>query len=112
MKKRHDFEPEREDDKLQAMKPDRSEFTPAEWRVIEQHRSPRAVQAFLRKLTYNHEEEGEGKPSFREVLKRKRAHCLEAALTAAVILEQYGYPPLLLSFESADELDHVVYLFQ
>jgi hypothetical protein len=94
------------------MKPDRSAFTPAEWRLIEQHRTPKAVQAFLRKLTYNHEEEGESQRSFREVLKRKRAHCLEAALTAAVILEQHGYPPLLLSFESADELDHVIYLFQ
>jgi len=94
------------------MKPDRTAFTSAEWRIVDKHRNPRAVQAFLRKLTYNHEEEGDSQRSFREVIKRKKAHCLEAALTAAVILEQHGYPPLLLSFESVDELDHVVYLFQ
>jgi hypothetical protein len=94
------------------MKPDQTAFTSAEWRIVEKHRNPRSVQAFLRKLKYNHEEEGDSQRSFREVIKRKKAHCLEAALTAAVILEQHGYPPLLLSFESVDELDHVVYLFQ
>jgi hypothetical protein len=40
------------------------------------------------------------------------AHCLEAALSAAVILEQHGYPPLLLSFESIDELDHVLFVYR
>ena len=41
-----------------------------------------------------------------------RAHCLEAALSAAVILEQHGYPPLVLSFESIDELDHVIFVYR
>ena len=40
------------------------------------------------------------------------AHCLEAALTAAVILEQHRYPPLLMSFESVDELDHVMFVYR
>jgi hypothetical protein len=40
------------------------------------------------------------------------AHCLEAAITAAAILEQHGYPPVLLSLESVDLLDHVLFLFQ
>ena len=37
---------------------------------------------------------------------------MEAALVAAVILEQHGYPPLLLSLESWDKLDHVIFVFQ
>ena len=37
---------------------------------------------------------------------------MEAALAAAVILEQHGYPPLLLSFESADHLDHVLFVYR
>jgi hypothetical protein len=37
---------------------------------------------------------------------------MEAALAAAVILEQHGYPPLVLSFESIDELDHVLFVYQ
>ncbi|MBX9569708.1 MAG: hypothetical protein K2X77_12500 [Candidatus Obscuribacterales bacterium] len=94
------------------MLPDRSSFTAAEWRVIEKYRTPRQVQKFLRELSYNREEEGDSQYSFRQVLQRRKAHCLEAALVAAVILEQHGYPPLLLSFESVDELDHVIFVFQ
>ena len=37
---------------------------------------------------------------------------MEAALTAAVILEQHGFPPLVLSFESIDELDHVIFVYK
>jgi hypothetical protein len=40
------------------------------------------------------------------------AHCLEAALTAAVILEQHGFPPTVMSLESIDELDHVIFVYR
>jgi hypothetical protein len=33
-------------------------------------------------------------------------------MTAAVILEQHSYPPLLVSIESQDRIDHVLYLFK
>jgi hypothetical protein len=45
-------------------------------------------------------------------VRRREAHCLEAALAAAVILEQHGYPPLLMSLESQDKLDHVIFVFR
>jgi hypothetical protein len=94
------------------MKPDPSEFTRAEWDIIQRHRTPRRVQAYLKSIPYNFEKKGETLVSFRQVVKRKSAHCLEAALAAAVILEQHGYPPLLLSFESVDQLDHVLFVFK
>jgi hypothetical protein len=50
--------------------------------------------------------------SFRGVVRHHTAHCLEAALAAAVILEQHGYPALVISFESIDELDHVIFVYQ
>jgi hypothetical protein len=50
--------------------------------------------------------------SFRGVVRHHTAHCLEAALAAAVILEQHGYRPLVISFESIDELDHVIFAYQ
>jgi hypothetical protein len=50
--------------------------------------------------------------SFRGVVRHQTAHCLEAALAAAVILEQHGYPPLVISFESVDKLDHVIFVYQ
>ena len=50
--------------------------------------------------------------SFRGVVGHQTAHCLEAALAAAVILEQHGYRPLVISFESIDALDHVIFAYQ
>jgi hypothetical protein len=89
-------------------------FTPAERRLIARLRSPAAVQAWLNQLPYNTEPPPERATlrSFRGVVRRGTAHCLEAALAAAVILEAHGYPPLVLSFESIDELDHVIFVYR
>ena len=75
-------------------------------------RTPSAVQAWLNAMPYNDEVGGETQRSFRGVVRTGRAHCLEAALSAATILEQHGYPPLVLSFESIDLLDHVLYVYR
>jgi len=89
-------------------------FTAAERRVIARLRTPAAVQHFLNRLPYNNEPAPGGATlrSFRGVVRTGTAHCMEAALAAAVILEQHGYPPLVLSFESIDELDHVLFVYQ
>lgn len=93
-------------------RPALSEFTAAERRIIARLRTPLAVQRYLNALPYNNESEGETLRSFRGVVRHGTAHCLEAALAAAVILEQHGYPPLVLSFESIDELDHVLFVYR
>ena len=87
-------------------------FTAAERRVIARLRTPAAVQQWLNHLPYNTEAGGETLRSFRGVVRNGRAHCLEAALSAATILEQHGYPPLVLSFESIDLLDHVIFVYR
>jgi len=87
-------------------------FTPSERALVRRLRTPRAVQRWLRSLPYNWETRGETLRSFRGVVRRGTAHCLEAALAAACILERHGYPPLLLSFESQDKLDHVLFAFR
>jgi hypothetical protein len=87
-------------------------FTPAERALVRRLRTPRAVQRWLRSLPYNWEKHGETLRSFRSVVRRRTAHCLEGALAAACVLEQHGYPPLLLSFESQDGLDHVLFVFR
>lgn len=73
-----------------------------------------AVQRFLNGLPYNTEPPPNPATlrSLRKVVRFKTAHCLEAALTAAAILEQHGYPPLVVSFESIDELDHVIFVYR
>ena len=92
--------------------PRRSAFSGREQAVIEACRTPWQVQRWLNALPYNYEKGGETLRSFRGVVWRGNAHCLEAALSAATILEQHGYPPLLLSFESIDQLDHVLFVFR
>jgi hypothetical protein len=87
-------------------------FTPRERALVARLRTPAAVQRWLRGLPYNWERRGETLRSFRGVVRLQTAHCLEAALAAAVVLEQHGHPPLLLSFESVDRLDHVLYAFR
>ncbi len=70
------------------------------------------MQAYLNRLPYNYEKHGETLRGFRGVVRHGEAHCLEACLFAAVVLEQHGYPPLVVSFESIDKLDHVIYVYQ
>ena len=95
-----------------APTPPRLPFTAAERRIIDRLRTPAAVQRWLNALPYNTEQGGETLRSFRGVVRRGAAHCLEAALAAAVILEQHRYPPLVLSFESIDLLDHVIFVYR
>jgi hypothetical protein len=89
-------------------------FSPAERRLIARLNTPSKVQRYLNALPYN-TEPPPGRAtlrSFRGVVRHHTAHCLEAALFAATVLEQHGYPPLVISFESIDELDHVICVYQ
>jgi hypothetical protein len=88
-------------------------FTSAERRLIARLRTPAAVQRYLNRLPYNNEPGGRATlRSLRGVVAHGCAHCLEAALFAAVVMEQHGYPPLVLSFESIDKLDHVIFVYR
>ena len=95
-------------------KPDAAKrFTARERRLIARLRTPIDVQRYLNRLPYNNEPGGRATlRSFRSLVAHGCAHCLEAALFAAVVLEQHGYPPLVLSFESIDELDHVIFAYR
>jgi hypothetical protein len=94
--------------------PPQSAFTAAERRVIRRARTPAAVQAYLNALPYNTEPPPDPATlrSFRGVVREGTAHCLEAAISAAVILEQHGLPPLVMSLESIDGLDHVIFVYR
>jgi hypothetical protein len=89
-----------------------SPFTRAEEALVARLRTPFAVERWLRDLRYNYEKDGETLRSFRGVARDRTAHCLEAALFAAAVLEPHGFPPLLMSLESQDHLDHVIYVYE
>lgn len=97
-----------------AAPPALATFTAAERRVIARLSTPAKVQAYLDALPYNTEPPPDPPTlrTFRGVIATGTAHCLEAALTAAVVLEQHGYPPLVMSLESEDGLDHVIFIYQ
>ena len=82
--------------------------------MISRLETPAAVQRFLNRLPYNTEPPPAPATlrSFRGVIRTGTAHCLEAALTAATILEQHGFPPLVMSLESIDALDHVLFVYR
>ena len=94
------------------IEPPKLPFTAAEQRLIRSLRTPAAVQRWLNDLPYNTESAGETMRGFRGVVRTRTAHCLEAALFAATVLEQHRYPPLILGFESIDLLDHVIWVYR
>ena len=87
-------------------------FTRSEQRLVAALPTPLLVERWLRRLPYNYEKGGETLRTFRRVVRDHTAHCLEAALFAAAVLEAHGYPPLLMSLESLDQLDHVIFVYR
>ena len=94
------------------MVPPQLPFTQKERALIARLDTPSKVQRWLNALPYNTEKGGETQHSFRPVARIKKAHCMEAAMFAAVVLEQHGYPPLVMSLESQDWLDHVIFVYK
>lgn len=81
-------------------------------KLAKKYSTPGKVQKYLRALAYNNESNGETLKSAAKTHTEKNAHCLEAAFLAAAILEQIGYPPLVMSLESIDNLDHVLFVYK
>ena len=84
----------------------------AEFAVLRRLDSPGKVQRFLYGLRQNFEPEGDTCNSVREVLRSRRAHCIEGAMLAAAALWVHGEPPLLLDFQAVRDFDHVVALYK
>jgi len=87
-------------------------LTKAEFAVLRRLDTPRRIQAFLYDLKQNFEAHGETCHGVREVLRTRRAHCIEGALVAAAALWVHGEPPLLLDMRAVQDFDHVVAVFR
>jgi hypothetical protein len=87
-------------------------LTRAEFAVLRRLSTPEKIQDFLNALPANFEIGGETCMSVREVLRRRRAHCIEGAMLAACALWVHGEPPLLLDLRAVRDYDHVVALFR
>jgi len=75
-------------------------------------RTPERIQDFVNGIPWNHEHDGPTAHSVAVVLRRRRAHCVEAAFVAACGLWLAGEPPLLMDLGATGDVDHVVALFR
>ncbi len=75
--------------------------------------TPQQIQAFINAIPANHEVGGETILSVREVLRQRRAHCIEGAFVAACALWIHGEPPLVMHMDcSSTDYPHVVALYR
>jgi hypothetical protein len=74
--------------------------------------TPGRLQVFIDAIPINHELDGDSCYTVRQVLRYRRAHCIEAALVAACALWLRGEPPLLFDLRAENDWDHVVALFR
>ena len=75
--------------------------------------TPQKIQTFLNAVPINHELDGETILSVREVLRQRRAHCIEGALLAACSLWIHGEPPLVMHLDcDPTDYPHVLALFR
>jgi hypothetical protein len=88
-------------------------LTARERAVLGRLTTPDRIQAYLNATPINHEIGGETVLSVREVIRQRRAHCIEGAMFAACALWMNGDPPLVMHLD-CDESDwpHVIALFK
>ena len=82
-------------------------------KILKKLNTPQKIQAYLDTLKINFEEKGDTCSSPALVIKRKSAHCIEAALLGAAAMLYHGQKPLLLDLKAnSKDFDHVVLLFK
>lgn len=91
----------------------KQEFTQAEKSLLMSLDTPEKIQDFLDRLPVNFEPEGDTVLSPLRVLRERRAHCIEAAMFAAMVLRMHGHKPLILDLTANNQDDdHVLALFK
>jgi hypothetical protein len=84
-----------------------------EFATLKRLDTPQKIQAFLNGITANHEFGGETVLSVREVLRQRRAHCIEGAFLAACAFWVHGHPPLVMHLDcDLSDYPHVIALFR
>jgi hypothetical protein len=88
-------------------------LTQAQFATLARLDTPQKVQAFVNRIPANHERGGETLLSAREVLRQRRAHCLEGAFVAACALWIHGRPPLVVHLDcDLSDYPHCIAVFR
>jgi hypothetical protein len=84
-----------------------------EFATLRRLETPREIQDYVNAIPINHEIGGQTILSVREVMRQRRAHCLEGAYFAACALWVHGEPPLVMHLDcDLSDFPHVVALFR
>lgn len=88
-------------------------LTPGEFAILRRLDTPPKIQLFINAIPANQEIGGETILSVRQVLRQRRAHCIEAAFVAACAQWIHGQPPLVMYLDcDPSDFPHVVALFR
>jgi len=93
-------------------RPDDLGLSRAHYALLQRLDSPQKIQSFLIGLKQNFELGGDTCRPVGEVLRTRRAHCIEGAMLAACALWVHGDPPLVMDMRAERDYDHVVALFR
>lgn len=90
-----------------------SGFNADELKIFRRLSTPKKIQDFLEKLPINFDVGNDTCRSPLQMLRERKAHCIEGAFFATAALWFHGQPPLLMDLKSVDrDYDHVVALFR
>jgi len=94
--------------------PSRTELglTRKEYALLKSLSSPWKIQDFISRIPTNWEHDGDTYLSAQQVLRQRRAHCIEAAMVAALAMWVNGEPPLLMDIRAVRDVDHVIALYR
>ena len=85
----------------------------SDFSVLKRVRTPEKIQAYIERIPFNHELDGETCMSPLRVLHENKAHCIEGAMLACVALMMCGEKPLLMNLKvETTDFDHVVTVFK
>lgn len=87
-------------------------LTKGELSLLRSLRTPEKVQAYLDRLPYNLEPDGDTLRSPRRVIRDRTAHCAEGAFFAAAAFRLNGRPPLIVDLEAVRDDDHILAVYR
>ncbi len=88
-------------------------LAPREFAILRRQDTPVKIQAFVNAIPANHEFGGETVLCVREVLRQRRAHCIEGAMVAAAAMWANGIPPRLMHLDChISDYPHVIAVFR
>ncbi|HKQ23104.1 MAG TPA: hypothetical protein VJT81_01515 [Burkholderiales bacterium] len=88
-------------------------LSPKEFATLRRLDTPPQIQDYVNAIPINHEIGGQTILSVREVIRQRRAHCIEGAYFAACALWVHGEPPLVMHLDcDLSDFPHVVALFR